>query len=456
MERGVMARMAGTVYVVHCIDTEGPLYEEPVVPFEQIKNIFGIEIKPTRENLIKLQKGELDVGGKEEAVRNLVDIHKITTRGSWEEILEMLEEVTSDEFRHILPDSRGNGWIYNWFCMDHVGFRGKNPRRRDSGHHKVFDRYFRMVSEQQKGDFIGFHHHPVPFSGNYNESGTAFWGGENLNQILCRKIIDRKWFPVAFRPGFHTERPDSNWFLEQWIPFDYGNQSVRTEETDQTDLSAGRFGDWRHAPLEWYPYHPAHDDYQQKGNCRRWITRCLNMYARIRQITAEDVEDAFCTAREGKNVILSFTDHDYKDMRYEIDSVRSLITQAADKYPNVSFEYADAVSAMRKCLGLSYLDLNLDAELQNGNGNPRLIVRTDAPIFGPQPFLAVKTVKGEYFWDNFDFVTPEKEWGYTFDYNTVKLEDVETIGIAANNGYGICQVILLDKEGEEHKYKYNV
>lgn len=450
-----MARMAGTVYVVHCIDTEGPLYEAPVVPFEQIRNIFGIEIKPTRENLIRLQKGELDLGGKEEAVRNLVDIHKITTRGSWEEIQEMLEEVTSDEFRHILPDSRGNGWIYNWFCMDHVGFYGKNPRRRDSGHHKVFDRYFQMVSEQQKGDFIGFHHHPVPFSGNYNESGTAFWGGENLNQILCRKIIDRKWFPVAFRPGFHTERPDSNWFLEQWIPFDYGNQSVRTEETEQTDLSAGRFGDWRHAPLEWYPYHPAHDDYQLKGNCRRWITRCLNMYARIRQITAEDVEDAFRTAREGKNVILSFTDHDYKDMRYEIDSVRSLIAQAAGRYPDVSFEYADAVSAMRKCLGLIYSDLNLDAELQNNNGNPRLVVRTDAPIFGPQPFLAVKTLKGEYFWDNLDFVTPEKEWGYTFDYNTVKLEDVETIGIAANNGYGICQVILLDKEGEVRRYKYN-
>ena len=64
---------------------------------------------------------------------------------------------------------------------------------------------------------IGFHHHPVSYSGNYNDSGTAFWGSENLNQIYCRKIIDRQWFPVVFRPGFHTERPDSNFFLEQWI-----------------------------------------------------------------------------------------------------------------------------------------------------------------------------------------------------------------------------------------------
>lgn len=447
--------MAGTVYVVHCIDSEGPLYEEPTVPFEQIRNIFGIEIDPTRENLVKLQKGELDLGGKEEAVSNLVDVHKITTRGTWEEIQEMLDEITADEFRNILPDSNGNGWIYNWFCMDHVGFYGNNPRRRDSGHHKVFDRYWQMTAQQGQGDFIGFHHHPVPFSGNYNESGTAFWGGENLNQILCRKIIDRQWFPVAFRPGFHTERPDSNWFLEQWIPFDYGNQSVKTEETEQIDLSTGRFGDWRHAPLEWRPYHPAHDDYQRKGNCRRWITRCLNMYARIRQITWEDVEDAFLAAQAGENVILSFTDHDYKDMRYEINSVRDLIARAARKYPEIPFAYADAVSAMRKCLGFTYEDLELEAELQKGGGNPRLFVKTDTDIFGPQPFLAIRTKGGAYFWDNFDFATPKKAWSYTFDVNTVRLEEVETIGIAANNGYGICQVILLDQNGGICKYKYN-
>ena len=76
--------MSGTVYIVHCVDTEGPLYETPTVPFEQIKNIFGFEIEPTRENLIRLQKGELDLKGKEDDVKSLVDIHRITTRGSWE------------------------------------------------------------------------------------------------------------------------------------------------------------------------------------------------------------------------------------------------------------------------------------------------------------------------------------------------------------------------------------
>ena len=84
----------GTVYVVHCIDTEGPLYEAPVVPFEQIKRIFGIEIEPTRENLIKLQNGEIPLGGKEKEVKKLVDSHKLSTKGNWQEIESTLNIIT--------------------------------------------------------------------------------------------------------------------------------------------------------------------------------------------------------------------------------------------------------------------------------------------------------------------------------------------------------------------------
>ena len=39
------------VYVVHCIDTEGPLYEDFSVPFEMIKNIYKVN-----KNLQKLLK----------------------------------------------------------------------------------------------------------------------------------------------------------------------------------------------------------------------------------------------------------------------------------------------------------------------------------------------------------------------------------------------------------------
>ncbi len=444
-----------TVYIVHCVDTEGPLYESPFAVFERIRDIFGVDIEPSQENLALLQEGALRFGGKEDGIKELADIHRASTKGDWRAVDKMLEQVTSESFRMRLPDSEGKGWIFNWFCMDHVGFCGANPRRRDVGHHKIFDHYQAMAKRQGMGDFIGFHYHPVPISGNYHESGTAYWGSGNLNQILARKIIERGWFPTAFRPGFHTERPDSHWFLEQWIPFDFGNQSKRVEETGQPDLADGRFGDWRRAPLEWFPYHPSHDDYQERGTCRRWIARCLNMYARVRQIGQEDVDAAFEQAREGGASILAFTDHDYKDMEFEVTRLQGMIKKAHSKYPEVRFEYATAVEAMRKALKLPSQDFRLEGHIEKGEVCSRLAVETDSPIFGPQPFLAIKTKTGKFIWENFDVSVFGRRWSYTFDANTIHLDEVETIGVAANNGYGIAKVLLLS-EGKEERYAYHV
>ncbi len=432
----------GKVYVVHCIDTEGPLYEAPLVPFEQLKRIFGIEIEPTRENLIKLQNGQIPLGGKENEVKNLLDSHKLSTKGNWEEIEKVMDIITKPEYRSILADSNGEGWKYSWFCMDHVGFTGENPRRRDAGHHKVFDRYMEMVNSQKLGDIVQFHHHPVSLSGNFNDSGTAYWGSSNLNDILTRKVIEREWFPVAFRPGFHTERPDSHWFLEQWIPFDYGNQSYEQMVSGQNDLDEGRFGDWRRAPLEWRPYHPAYDDYQTKGNCKRWITRCLNMHARIREINLQEVENAFVAAKNGEDVILAFTDHDYKDMIFEIEKVRDMIKIISEKYSDVKFEYTDAVSAMRKCLKLQKKKLDMKAEIIKKDNLHKLVVTCENGIFGQQPYLAIKSKMGNYFWDNFDFVD-RNYWSYTFDNNTIDISNVEAVGVAANNEYGDTKVIKI-------------
>lgn len=442
------------VYVVHCVDTEGPLFEEDTVPFEMVKNIFGIEIEPSKENLKKLQNGEINLNGYEQEIQKLVDAHRITTRGNWDEIDEMLRKVTSEQFRMSLPDSTGGGWIFNWFCMAHVGFTGKNPRRRVEGYHAIRDHYVDLIKRQNSKDYIGFHYHPVSISGNYNDSGTAYWGGENLNQIFCRNILERGWFPSAFRPGFHTERPDSNWFLEQWIPFDFGNQATKNDTEGQIDLAAGRFGDWRHAPVKWYPYHPAHDDYQAEGSCRRWITRCLNMYARTRQISQKDIEDAFEDARLYGKAILSFTDHDYKDMEYEICRVQQMLKNAAEKYPQISFEYVNAVEAMRRCLDLKYEEFNLNVDLIKTRGRIYLDILVDKDIFGPQPFLAIKTKDGRYFWDNLDFYK-SREWRYTFDNNTIDFEQISEIGVAANNQCGVTKVVVLSGENIE-EYSYNL
>lgn len=47
------------LHIVHCIDTEGPLDEDLQATFERLKYIFGIHLKPTRENLNLIQLKKL-------------------------------------------------------------------------------------------------------------------------------------------------------------------------------------------------------------------------------------------------------------------------------------------------------------------------------------------------------------------------------------------------------------
>lgn len=434
--------MAKEVYIVHCIDTEGPLYESIDATFERVESVFNVSLEHTKENLIKLQNKAIDLGGFEEAVFNMVEPKRLNTNDTWEKLDRMLDRILSDDFREKLLDSEGKGWIYNWFCVDHVGFKDVNPRRRDAGHHNIYDHYHSRNRDNK--DLIQFHYHPVSICGHFNVSGTTYLNSNNIFDILCRKIIDRNWFPSCFRPGFHTERPDSHWFLEQWIPFDYANQATENLNNEQLDLSNGRFGDWRRAIKEWRPYHPSHDDYQVEGHCRRWIARCLNMDARIREISQKDFIEGFKRANDGESTIISFTNHDFRDMTDEIDKMRKMISEASKTYPEVKFYYSNAISAMRNALDIKVQNINLDFNIEIKENNTAIMeISSNDNIFGPQPFLAIKTVTGEYIWENLDFQGNNK-WTYHLDENTIKTNMIEKIGVAANSKDGLSEVVVYD------------
>ena len=72
--------MARPVYVVHCVDTEGPLHELVEATFERLKAIFGLDLEPSVALLRRLQAGEVDLGGREQAVRKVVDPHLTAMR----------------------------------------------------------------------------------------------------------------------------------------------------------------------------------------------------------------------------------------------------------------------------------------------------------------------------------------------------------------------------------------
>jgi hypothetical protein len=434
------------VYIVHCIDTEGPLHESLLGTQQRLKELFDLDIELNEHVLKKLQDSKINLNGLESSVARVLSPNLLNYLDTWGRIDEVLSLIMSDNIRKILTDSFGGGWVYNWFCMDHVGFKN-NPRGRDLGHHVVFDHYNNILkSSINSDDKIFFHHHPVGFKRDAHKSTTNYLSFDPLIfKILSRKIIDRMWFPSVYRPGFHVTRPDSHWFLEQYIPFEYANQSSESvsDESFQNDSSGGRFGDWRKATTSWVPYRPSHDDYQKKGSCRRNIARCLNIGTRIRILTQEDVDKAFYEANEGGNPILSFTNHDFRDMTMDLSDIKKQIKKANDKYPEVLFRYCDSREAFRLSLNLKKTEM-LDFDIQlKGN---KLFVRSNHETFGPQPFLAIKTKKNDYFHDNFDFQETFREWTYTFDSTNFLIQDIEKIGVSSSDSYGNVCVIVYNVE----------
>lgn len=437
------------VYIVHCIDTEGPLYESTEAKFERLRNIFAVDLEPTRDNLEKLKRKEIDLDGKEDVVARTFSDHLGNYKETWDQVDEMLLRVMSEGFRSRVTDSDGGGWIFNWFCLDHVDYVN-NPRRRDIGYHNVFDHYREMVSETGSfQDGIHWHFHPMSMYRDAHRCATSYTNSPHLYETLCRRILDRDWFPSVFRAGFTAERPDSNWFLEQWIPFDISNRSVNDPGmAQQSDFVNGRFGDWRLAPDDWSVYHPSHDNYQLPGDCRRWIARALNVLNRIASLTQTEVNKAFARANEGLPTIMGVACHDYRELSTEVEEIRRMVANSAKTYPDVKFRFAEAKDAFQKAIYGDVADIRpveLDCRLISDANKMFLDVNVKSgEVFGPQPFLAFKLKSGRYVQENFDFDLTPTRWTYTFDQESLLPGDLESIGIAAADKFGNTFVTKLD------------
>ncbi len=78
----------------------------------------------------------------------MVGPHLLAYNDTWDKIDTMLRDAMSPSFRNKSLDSFGGGWVYNWFCVDHVDY-DINPRRRDIGYHNVYDHY-RAIAKETK------------------------------------------------------------------------------------------------------------------------------------------------------------------------------------------------------------------------------------------------------------------------------------------------------------------
>jgi hypothetical protein len=438
--------------VIH-VDTEGPLLEPFAETATRLSHLLGLDHpldRATGETLEDWHERWAHTLPEPaaSAFRVVGDPHLLRAHSSWKEVEEGFARVADPAFRQSLQDSFGQPIVVNWHVLDHVGF-GNNPRHRDMGWGNVFRRYREWLKAYGcTRDALHWHFHPASFSRDAHISATSYTNSYPvLNEILARRLIDHQWFPVVNRAGFHTVRPDSSLFLEQWIPFDASNQAAESDQrTDmQADVANGRFGDWRGAPSDWSIYQPDFRDWRRPGGMRRYISRCLNIRTRLRNIDEREIVKAFELARRsGRPVYLGVTNHDFREMSVEFRDFHAVLARVAARHPDVKFRHCEAVDAFRRAIGGEDYARAEPLKLAVGvTGNVLRVQTVAGEVFGPQPFLAIRTRLGGYHHDNLDFDALAGAWTYTFDGLTLPLEVVDAIAIGANDRFGHQSITVL-------------
>ena len=173
------------------------------------------------------------------------------------------------------------------------------------------------------------------------------------------------------------------------------------------------------------------------------------MLNRVASINQAEMGKAFARAGRGLPTLVGLASHDFRDLGTEVEHITELVYRSAEKFPGVKFRYCTSLEGFRRAIGVDEtmpaLDLDLILDRAPKDDVPNLTVTTNAGrVFGPQPFLAIETRSRRFIHDNFDFSTTGDQWFYAFHDDTLPLEDVRRIGIAANDAAGNTFVDVID------------
>ncbi|MDD2822979.1 MAG: hypothetical protein PHQ59_02745 [Candidatus Daviesbacteria bacterium] len=376
----------GRVFVVFCIDTEGP-FTDPNYQFPS------------------------------QLIGNWKDIDRI-----------FLSKVFSDKFRYSFPDSNNNPAVFTWFMLNWTGFR-TNPIQHDFGYHKVYDHYLKTWGKEIKkyGDEIGWHYHHASISGIGNEWGTDWFTNREYENQLCRFIIDCNFFPITYRAGGTIEDTDQSNWLEQWIPYDYSNRNGDHINWKKIEADGSKLIDilpWHKAPNSWVPYHPSNADLTKPGDMKRLVVRSLDIKSNVNIITEEEIAKAFADAKKGSDIILSLFDHDFRDREQDFTKVMEWISKYSKK-EKIKFFYKsgkDAIKQFQNISSIKPLKLNIK------KSNEKINIKTNKTLFNKQPFLAIKYSKNIYSWKPL-FKISEDTW----EYKLLPEDKNKNFGVAAHD-----------------------
>ncbi len=245
------------------------------------------------------------------------------------------------------------------------------------------------------GDELTLHYHTFLWS-DYNGDGTSFWNEartfhecrSDFDLAIAQSLIEEEVFTVTFRSGWHfMDNEWQNYSAKLW-PYNMDNDSPNRSAPVVEPLFNSL--DWSQAPLDFVPFHPATTNYQVAGDSPAWNVRSVKMP----NVTQSVVDAIFAAAAKGTNQVVSFWAHlpeaNFLDQIARMDLLAHV---AATNQPAVKFRYCTAVEAMQRWRGIDDVTPpQLEVTESDDNGIVTLHLRTDEPLFQPEPFVATKDI----------------------------------------------------------------
>lgn len=312
--------------------------------------------------------------------------------GYYDKVAQAMES----SWRGCHTDSFGDSLRLTWFVMSHEAF-GHMP---DGSFTMVLDTLLKFRSSiEQFGDQIAWHYHHADWS-DPNEDGVYHWNqlltfdrttytnGVDVaiaERMLNHLLIDRGFFPAAFRTGWEWENdPFSRW-VEDIIPFDFSANPPNKQIPKKREPLRNQ-NDWSRAPQTFRGYHPDRKDYQAVGKMHRWIFRINS------DNKAAGWQKIFQAARLGKDQLAALTFHSYDNFCLLIDTLLpNFMHQALLAEVKVKFTTASAAAA-----AITGKAAAPAPSLQIDRTGDTLFITSDSLIFQTAPYCAVKTPEGMY------------------------------------------------------------
>jgi SAM-dependent methyltransferase len=328
--------MSATVFVVFCMDTEGPCAD------------------PSRPDLL----------------------------ASWPLVDRAMDRLFDERFRTRRPDSFGGSFKIGWFFLTWTGFT-TNPRGRDFGYHRIRDHYLDRWGAQlaTNGDEHCWHYHHPAASGIGNEWGLDWRAPREYETIMSRQILDRAWFPSCYRAGGTIMDAQSSRWVDSWFPVDYSNRAP---------VQVGNLVDWSTGVADWSLYHPDVEDFRRAGAGRRLMARTLDLDTSVYRMSDAEVDLAFGRAAAGRSAVLACFDHDYRDIADRVDDYRARVEHASERF-GVPWRYCGPVEAVRRYVEAPPVRaLALEAVWRGSS----MWIWSNQPLYQGVPWLAVETADG--------------------------------------------------------------